>query len=582
MFSVIVGVYNHDGTILKINHGSYTIAISLIGNGLIIGTLSHTIVSGAATFSGLRILSRGTFNINATSDNVISALSSSLSITNFPYNMSLTTSNASPRTLDDFLITVSIYGEDDNLYTGTCNITISENSGESILGTTTVSINTGIATFTIAFNNSGSKTLKAEVDSISNTISVNIQERINKNPLCDQGTSAIVCTTCVTNAILIEGVCQCADNSAYSNITRICECNTGYASNNNYCVTCANYFSLSEITGEYSSDLKKIIISFARAADTSNLGNCLTYLTLQKSISSLDPTCSWIDGMTLLLTFAANPPITGITIYIDPLQVKALGSACNLNVQTLKLNIVNTYPIPTPISTFTAPSLFSIGCAKNGLILIADTIGDNITYAWSASTSPVNANLVNFINNSTDNQISISLDILSECTLTASLTVTNAIFQKSSTSSKQITISKRNYLSIILSTGNSFITKASETSIIKARVAETCGGSNFTYTWSYLTQSLSLDFNSILSSSTKDSTLILPAYSLTAGNAYSFGVLVSDGTNTGSTSVTVTAAINELVIQLSRSNGETGTNADLVISSSVYDPDNKNSAFAYK
>ena len=59
-------------------------------------------------------------------------------------------------------------------------------------------------------------------------------------------------------------------------------------------------------------------------------------------------------------------------------------------------------------------------------------------------------------------------------------------------------------------------------------------------------------------------------------------MLVSDGTNTGSTSVTVTAAINELVIQLSRSNGETGTNADLVISSSVYDPDNKNSAFAYK
>ena len=83
VFSVIVGVYNHDGTILKINHGSYTIAISLIGNGLIIGTLSHTIVSGAATFSGLRILSRGTFNINATSDNVISALSSSLSIYKF-------------------------------------------------------------------------------------------------------------------------------------------------------------------------------------------------------------------------------------------------------------------------------------------------------------------------------------------------------------------------------------------------------------------------------------------------------------------------------------------------------------------
>ena len=70
--------------------------------------------------------------------------------------------------------------ESNQLYTGNRLVTLSESSGSSISGATSLSTNTGTIAFSIYFTTFGSKTIIATCSSIASSVSINILEEMMK------------------------------------------------------------------------------------------------------------------------------------------------------------------------------------------------------------------------------------------------------------------------------------------------------------------------------------------------------------------------------------------------------------------
>src|SRR5207244_2600311 len=114
---------------------------------------------GQITFTNLRILSKGTYNIIATSAGITSVTStSSASIINYAYSISLTSSTLSPSANFDFTLTALLKGEDSNTFTGSCTVAFTENSGAVLYPASSIMTSTGSAILTIYMTAVGSKT----------------------------------------------------------------------------------------------------------------------------------------------------------------------------------------------------------------------------------------------------------------------------------------------------------------------------------------------------------------------------------------------------------------------------------------
>ena len=131
--------------------------------------MSGITASGTITFSSIRILSSGTFTIIASSSGITSATSSSISISNYVTSVSAVTSNASPSINFSVTITVTLTGEDTNLFTGSATVTLAD-SASGMSGTLSASNNGGTATFTVYFTTSGSRIITASTAGSSSTI----------------------------------------------------------------------------------------------------------------------------------------------------------------------------------------------------------------------------------------------------------------------------------------------------------------------------------------------------------------------------------------------------------------------------
>ena len=298
-FSVTVGVYDSTGLILETNEGIYTVTLSLSSDGVLSGTKVLSTSLGTVTFNGLQILSRGAFIIQASSPNVNLGTYTLNPVTNLLTSITVTTSVNSPRTYDKFTITARLIGEDDAIYLGETDVILIEKSGKTINGDTQVETSTGVAKFVFYIELPGTCTFEVSSGSVSTQISLKIIDRVNKDPLCDIGTSDTVCKQCITNARLKDGECSCTVHSTYVSATRSCDCDTGFESSNDFCVTCSNYLTSSEISAALESDLKTITVTFLRQIKTSALKDCSDYLTLPTVLLDYTYSCIWQTPMSL-------------------------------------------------------------------------------------------------------------------------------------------------------------------------------------------------------------------------------------------------------------------------------------------
>ena len=160
-FSVTAGVYDSTGNTAESVRGPYTITLSLSPTGVTSGTWSGSTTSGVLTLSSLRILSWNTYTLTASSTNITPAVSTSFTNINYVHTITMSSSNTSPTVNFAFTITVNLFGEDTNAFTGSCAITLTE-STSSLAGTTSYTISTtGTYGFSVYLTTVGSKSIVA-------------------------------------------------------------------------------------------------------------------------------------------------------------------------------------------------------------------------------------------------------------------------------------------------------------------------------------------------------------------------------------------------------------------------------------
>ena len=163
-FSVTIGVYDNSRTnLITANLNSHVISLTLSPSGTLSTTTSGTTTGGTLDFSGLRILSAGTFNLYATCTGMLAATSSSTTVTNFVSSVSISPSTITTSLNFDFTLTITLKGEDNRIFATATSVTISDNSA-CLQGTVTASTSasTGTVSFTVYCSSVGaSKTITA-------------------------------------------------------------------------------------------------------------------------------------------------------------------------------------------------------------------------------------------------------------------------------------------------------------------------------------------------------------------------------------------------------------------------------------
>jgi hypothetical protein len=108
--------------------------------------------------------------------------------------MILSTSSGSYSSNFEFTLVVTLKGEDQNLYPGSCLVTLSELNGSTLSGTNSGYVNAGTGYFNLWFVDSGNKRVQASCSSTGTSIPVtsSIQLSILQNILKVVAISPIV------------------------------------------------------------------------------------------------------------------------------------------------------------------------------------------------------------------------------------------------------------------------------------------------------------------------------------------------------------------------------------------------------
>ena len=188
MFQVTVGVLNDQLSETENLRGPYLITLSLFPEGAIQGVLSMYTTNGKATFTDLRILSHNDFTINASSLGLPSTSTPSFYVINFPHSINLTSNIINPTVYSIFSITAKIFGEDNNLYTGECEISLNATSATGADLTSDLKVkhsyktSTGYASFDIyaikfgIYNIIGSCQEFENIAQVSKSITIDVKE----------------------------------------------------------------------------------------------------------------------------------------------------------------------------------------------------------------------------------------------------------------------------------------------------------------------------------------------------------------------------------------------------------------------
>ena len=92
--------------------------------------------------------------------------SSSVTIVNYVYTITLTNTPASPTVDHSFTVNIALTGEDNNAFTGVCSMTL---SATNLAGTLVSSISAGSGSMSVYFTTSGAKTLTATCPAVDSS-----------------------------------------------------------------------------------------------------------------------------------------------------------------------------------------------------------------------------------------------------------------------------------------------------------------------------------------------------------------------------------------------------------------------------
>ena len=130
--------------------------------------------NGQANFFNIYILSGGTFSITASGKNLVSAIYTTGFFTNTVQVITMSTNSDLKTAYFNFTVNVSIIGPDTFPYIGTCNLLLTETSGDVIYGENAKTTTTGNISMSIYFKTPGSKTIQTSCGGHQSSLAVNI------------------------------------------------------------------------------------------------------------------------------------------------------------------------------------------------------------------------------------------------------------------------------------------------------------------------------------------------------------------------------------------------------------------------
>jgi hypothetical protein len=132
-----------------------------IADAVFSGTIETDTVSGVANFDGIRILTGDSLTLTASATDMVSGVSDAFTVENFVYWVEIDSNNTSPSVNFTIILTVTLKGEDNLAFPGTCTVTISESTSSMVGTSLEQSITGGSGTFEVYLKTAGTKTIVA-------------------------------------------------------------------------------------------------------------------------------------------------------------------------------------------------------------------------------------------------------------------------------------------------------------------------------------------------------------------------------------------------------------------------------------
>ncbi|OMJ65636.1 hypothetical protein SteCoe_37869 [Stentor coeruleus] len=189
IFDINVEIKNNVNIELFANSATLTVnlviacSITSTCSGLVTSPPLSTLVltSEKGTLSSVKILSSGKFDISATYSTWITTPATTNEITNLISFLIFTVPSSPIYTYDNFDITVTIKGEDNNNFILSCTLTLSDNSVDKFQGTKVLTSSEAVKTFSsMHYTGDGAFTIRCDItdNSLYNTVAVTITASI--------------------------------------------------------------------------------------------------------------------------------------------------------------------------------------------------------------------------------------------------------------------------------------------------------------------------------------------------------------------------------------------------------------------
>lgn len=407
------------------------------------------------------------------------------------------------------------------------------------------------------------------------------------------------CSACVANAELVGSTCSCTSNSIYDPVTTSCVCSVGYSNVSSKCISCKNYYQLSDVLeATFDSTYSSITVKFSSPILDNIDFSCAKALD-SRSLEKLGTgfVCS-ISGVNLRIQLGLSYSIRVETLYLDGTYLVKKQAGCNTNYTPLFITTKRANNDPSAKAAITGLENYSVAdCSSRNLIYSASKSSGNynsaLTFQWSSEISPANPALSSYISSQTSSSFDIAKSYFptSSGTLRIILTVTNG-WDFSDTASIVTSVVGTPSLSVIIDVGNTDSMKNSDSREYRARVADFCSSTptNVAWQWEYIASDSNpiFDSSTLLKASKVSSRLVINKNILPAGYSYRFNAIatstLSTGViNSGFSSIIVTVTSSPLIATLSRSGGSVARNSDFNINGNASrDPDDPSAILDYE
>lgn len=574
IFDLEVSVYDYEGLVLENKYGPYIINLYLYLNDILITTLTETTASGSCVFADLSAPSPGLYEVIVESPD---CYNSSKTLPEVLYGR-VKTIEILPQTSPveaKFMIDIPIilYNKTSLEMPYTVNTKIYLD--DLLLGSGDI---LGQGTIPVYFNSSGTYTLTVIAEDISQTFSIEILESSNLDPMCLIAKTSTQCLKCLTNTNkLVKGICECIYQSYYDQANNVCICLEGLVASNGYCITCGNYFAMSDLRAYYTKDYLSIIVSFQERVNTTDLKGCEDILIMDDYMIELAKTCQFIDPMTLQVKLTAYPDLDKDYIEVNCTKVQKEGDECDLDIETLLIDIDVVYKLPKITAYISAPDEYSSKCSYADLIIKANPISSLYKYEWT-HTLGSELQMGKTIKESSKYYIAIPYTMIVTADFTVKVTVSIEGMDVSSKADKDIKIAGSENFFVAI-TSDRVTIKTTDSLLAVAYPENLCSQTEIKYLWGASSNVKNL--KSILSNTLRNDYLLVLPGSLDSDEEYQFYATGSSKDYESSATLYVQVVQSDLEIWLSRPSGRVPSALDFVISAFARDPDDDFAVITY-